>query len=167
MLGEFQDRSIEERVHLIGAEEPRETTLKLRQLDILDGCNGHDTAPDKKLVKGAERGEAEADRSAGDLFAGEIAKVGAEVVSVEIGPGRSGSAFLAMPAGELFECLAIIALGVGAGGAIGGKVNEERFGMRVKPGCRSTRGSGWHGSHKGCAGHDGRWQRGGCKPRRF
>ena len=126
LLGEFEDRRVEQRVHLVRSQKARKAPFEFGKLNVFDGNGWDGAAPHEKFVERAQGGEAEAHRGAGELFASEVTEIGAEIIALERGPGGGGGALGLMPAGEFLECLAVIALCIWAGGTIGGEVREER-----------------------------------------
>ena len=132
LFGEFEDRRVEQRVHLLCGEEAGEAAFEFGELDVFNRRSGDNAATDEKLVERTQRGKAKADGSASELLATKITEIGTEIIALERGPRRRGRTILLMPAGEFFESLPVIALRVRAGGTIGGEVGEERLRVGVE-----------------------------------
>jgi len=85
----------------------------------------------QELVKTAKSAKTELDGAAAKVMASKIAQIRSKIIPLEFIPMWGRITLTLVPAGKLCQSLAIIALGILGGAAVGSQVSEELVQPRV------------------------------------
>ena len=80
---------------------------------------------DEELVEGAQGAKAELNGGAAEVMAAQEPQIGAEIIALKLFPNRLLLPLFVMPARELVEGVAVVALGVSGSAAVSGEVLEK------------------------------------------